>query len=174
MKKDRFLTGILIGIGALIIMALILFFVRQGRVTYVDESQPTGVLQNYFLALQKRDYTRAYGYLADQPGRPSLDQFRQSFLGYQSDAIATSTVEVGDAIIDQQDQTATVQVTLLNGSPDPFGSTSRNSGTASLVRQDGAWKIIMAPYPYWSSAVPFEAPTKALPTPSAVPTSAAP
>ena len=31
MKQDRFLTGILIGIGALILIALVLFFTRQEK-----------------------------------------------------------------------------------------------------------------------------------------------
>jgi len=43
MKQDKFLTGILIGIGALILLALALFFLRKdGRNNYVAEDTPEG------------------------------------------------------------------------------------------------------------------------------------
>ena len=41
MKQDKFLTGILIGIGALILLALGLFFLRQDKRDYVAETIPT-------------------------------------------------------------------------------------------------------------------------------------
>lgn len=174
MQKDRFLTGILIGISVLIVAALILFFIRQKPSTYVDDSQPAGALQNYCLAVQKRDYERAYSYLAGQSGKPSLEAFRQDFLSYQGDAVANTTVEVGDAIIDAQDQTATVQVTLLNGNGDIFSSPSRTRASASLVRENGAWKITRAPYPFSFPDFPVEAPPKLAPSPVPTVTSAAP
>lgn len=174
MHKDRFLTGIIIGIGVLIVAALILFFVRQKPSTYVDDSQPAGALQNYFLAVQKRDYERAYSYLAGQPGKPTLEAFRQEFLSYQGDAVANTAVEVGEAVIDAQDQTAAVQVTLLNGNGDIFSSPSRTRESASLVRENGAWKILRAPYPFSFPDFPVEAPPKLVPSPTPHVTSTVP
>jgi len=37
MKQDRFLTGILIGIGVLIVIALFVFFTRKDTQTYIPE-----------------------------------------------------------------------------------------------------------------------------------------
>ena len=66
MQRDRFLLAILAGIGILVIITLVLFFIRQGNTGYQDESTPAGVVNNYVLALQRRDYQRAFTYLAGQ------------------------------------------------------------------------------------------------------------
>lgn len=174
MRKDRFLIGILLGIGVLIIAALILFFFRQGQVSYGDDRTPAGALQNYFLAVQKRDYEKAYGYLADQPGKPSLVQFREPFLSYLQDGVSGSAVEVGQTYFDEQRQTATVDVTILNSSRDIFGTPTRQTATATLVQQNGAWKISSAPYPYGAfDSFPKAAPAE-LATPLSSPTSTTP
>ena len=47
MKQDKFLTGILIGVGALVVLALVLFFTRQGKQDYVSENTPEGVCLLY-------------------------------------------------------------------------------------------------------------------------------
>jgi hypothetical protein len=172
MGKDRFLIGILVGISVLVVAALILFFFRQGRVDYGDESTPAGVLQNYFIAIQKRDYRRAYGYLAEQPGKPDLTQFQQPFLSYQQDAITGSAVEVGQTFLDQQNETATVQVTILNSTRDVFGSSVRQVETATLVQQNGTWKVMSAPYPYGNPEYPQKAFPSELQTPLPSPTPA--
>jgi len=169
MGKDRFLIGIFVGIGVLVVAALILFFARRGQDTYVDDSTPQGVLRNYVLALQKRDYERAYGYLADQSQKPDLNQFRQAFLSYQSGYVAGTAVEINDTYLDEQNQTAIIQVTLLRGSQDLFGSGYRSSDTATLVRQGGAWKISQVPYPYAPPDFPQIAPTRQ-PSPTVTPT----
>jgi len=148
MGKDRFLTGILVGIGVLVVAALIFFFIRQGQVDYGDDSTPAGALQNYILAIQKRDYERAYSYLAVQDGKPSLSQFREPFLSYLQESVSGTAVEVDQTFLDGQNQTATIQVFILNSTSDIFGTAVRNSDVATLVQQNGAWKVLTAPYPY--------------------------
>jgi hypothetical protein len=148
MGKDRFLIGILVGIGVLVAAALILFFSRQGQVSYGDDSSPAGALQNYFVAIQKRDYGKAYSYVADQSGKPSLAQFREPFLSYLQDGVTGSAVEIGQTYYDEQRQTATINVTILNGRRDIFSTSTRQMATATLVQQNGAWKVTSAPYPY--------------------------
>jgi hypothetical protein len=171
MFRDRFLTGILIGIGVLVVLALILFFIRQGSSQYVDESTPAGVLQNYFLALQKQDYQRAYNYLADTNAKPTLEYFRGQFQSYQGQNVADTTAEISDATVDAQIETATVQVVLMQGNPGLFGSVYRNQQTAFLIRQNGVWKISNAPFPFWVPEPPYEAPQKLEPSPTPLPTS---
>ena len=51
MKQDRFLTGILIGIAVLVVIALAVFFLRQDNLVYAAEDTPAGVVQNYVVAL---------------------------------------------------------------------------------------------------------------------------
>jgi len=174
MGNDRFLTGILVGIGVLVTAALILFFFRQGQVDYSDDSTPAGALRNYFLAIQKRDYERAYSYLAEQTEKPGLAQFREPFLTYLQDGVSGSTVEVGRVFLDEQSQEATVEVTILNSTQDIFRTATRQTGTAILVHQNGAWKVLSAPYPYGYPDLPRYFPTPPLlsPTPPISPTSA--
>jgi hypothetical protein len=174
--RDRFLLGILIGIGVLVVLALILFFTRRSQLTFVDDSTPSGALQNYILALQKRDYSRAYHYLVDLPNGPTLQEFSQPFLSYQAGSISNTAVEIGEVILDAQNQTAVVQLTLLQGSGDIFSTATRMHDTASLALENGAWKVIRAPYPYWSPVLPEQALPKLLPTPTekVAPTATAP
>ena len=80
MKQDKFLTGILIGVGALVVLALVLFFTRQDKEEYLSDDTPEGVAHNYVLAVLNKDYEKAYGYLADLEHKPTYEEFRQSFL----------------------------------------------------------------------------------------------
>ncbi len=146
MKKDRFLLGILVGIGALAVLAIVLFFLRQSHASYVADDNPAGVLQNYVLALYKLDYPRAYSYLAEGKGKPDLDHFRQVFTTQRFD-LSNYSLQVGDVTINGDD--ATVSVTLMNAGDGPFNDVQRNLQTAVLRRQSGAWKIDNMPYPYW-------------------------
>lgn len=146
MKKDRFLLGILAGIGALAVLAIVLFFLRQSHASYVADDNPAGVVQNYVLALYKMDYSRAYTYMAEGQGKPDPDHFRQAFSVQRFD-LSNFGMQVGDVIINGDD--ATVSVTLINAGNGPFNDVQRNLQTAVLRRQSGAWKIDNMPYPYW-------------------------
>ena len=60
MKQDRFLTGILIGIGVLIVISVALFFMRKdSQLTYLDDTKPENVVHNYAVAVYKKDYDKA-------------------------------------------------------------------------------------------------------------------
>jgi hypothetical protein len=79
LRQDRFLIGILIGLGILAAAAVLAVVARSSRVTYLDDSSPSGVVHNYLLALQRGETDRAYAYLADFPTRPSRPEFRSSY-----------------------------------------------------------------------------------------------
>lgn len=146
MKQDRFLTGILIGIGALIVVALVLFFMRQDTREYKADGAPASVVYNYVLAVTSKDYEKAYTYLADLEHKPTYDEFRQSFLNgmIYPDHVG---VDVGEAEINGD--VASVELNLIYSPSDPFSSSYRNLERASLVQQDGAWKITSMPYSFW-------------------------
>lgn len=146
MKQDRFLIGILAGIGLLIVIALALFFARQDTKEYKTDGSPPSVVFNYVLAVTNRDYEKAYSYLADLHYKPAYEEFRQSYLNgmLNSDNVA---VDVGEAEIDGD--VASVEVNLIYASGDPFSSSYRNLDHAALVRQDGDWKITSMPYNFW-------------------------
>jgi hypothetical protein len=146
MKQDRFLTGILIGIGALILIALVLFFARKDTKEYQVADTPTAVVYNYVLAITNEDYEMAYEYLAEKENKPTYDQFRQSFFNGSVNADNVG-VDVGEADIDGDD--AVVDLTLVYSSSDPFSGGYSNTDRAQLVRQNDEWKILYMPYNFW-------------------------
>jgi hypothetical protein len=147
MKQDRFLTGILIGIGLLIVVALAVFFTRKDTQTYVSDDTPEGVVHNYVVAVLNKEYEKAYGYLADLENKPTYDEFHNSFLTGMINP-GSSGVDIGQSDITGDD--ATVEVTLVYNPSDPFSTGYRDTQRAILVKQNGAWKISSMPqYNFW-------------------------
>jgi hypothetical protein len=146
MKQDKFLIGILVGIGVLVVLAVTLFLTRQTQQTYVNDDSPKGVVQNYVVALYKKDYEKAFGYLAAKENKPTLDEFRQSFINQKLE-ISQTGVTIGEQEITGSD--ATVAIVIIRGGGGPFNDVFRDSQTAILKLQSGTWKITNFPYPYW-------------------------
>jgi hypothetical protein len=147
MKQDRFLIGILIGIGVLVVIALTVFFTRQDERDYVAEDTPEGVVHNYALALLNKDYEKAYGYLADLEYKPTYEEFRRPFLNGHVNPESTA-LDVGESEIDGDE--ASVEVVQIYNPSDPFSSGYRDEQRAILVKQDGEWKMTSMPaYNFW-------------------------
>jgi hypothetical protein len=147
MKQDKFLTGILIGISVLAILALGLFFTRNDTAEYIADDVPEGVVHNYVLAILDKDYQKAYGYLADLDHKPTYEEFRQSFFNGMVNPSNTG-VDVGAAEINNDE--AVVPVTIYYSTNDPFSGGYQSADRALLVLQNGEWKISAMPYNYWS------------------------
>ncbi|MBI3152114.1 MAG: hypothetical protein HYZ21_08280 [Chloroflexi bacterium] len=146
MKQDKFLTGILIGIGVLILLALGLFFTRQDKREYIADNVPEGVVHNYVLAILNKDYEKAYGYLADLERKPTYENFRSSFFNGMVNPNNTG-VDVGESEINGDE--AVVTLTLLYSYGDPFSGSSESIDRALLVEQNGEWKLNSMPYNFW-------------------------
>ena len=147
MKQDRFLTGILIGIGVLVIAALAVFFTRRDTQTYVPDDTPEGVVHNYVVAVLEKDYEKAYGYLADLEYKPEYEDFRQAFLNNMVNP-GDSAVDIGE--VELIDDEAYVEVALIYNPSDPFSTGYRDVQRAILVEQGGAWKLSSMPtFYYW-------------------------
>jgi hypothetical protein len=142
MKQDRFLIGILIFIGVLVIVSLAMFFIRQESRDYGPEDTPEGVVYNYVLAIEKGEFERAYGYLAEE-NKPSYDSFMQNFYYVAEDA----ALEIQSSRI-EQDQ-AWVSVVVHYTGTGPFDTGWSSPDTARLVKEGGRWKLIYMPSPYW-------------------------
>jgi hypothetical protein len=146
MKQDRFLTGILIGIGVLVIAALAVFFIRRDTQSYVQEDVPESVVHNYVVALLNQDYEKAYGYLADLDNKPTYDEFRNSFVTGILGNAGNSAVDVGESQVTEEN--ATVEVAMIYNPSDPFSTGYRDVQNAILVKQGGEWKISSMPTYY--------------------------
>lgn len=146
MKQDKFLTGILIGVGALVVLALVLFFTRQDKKEYLSDETPEGVAHNYVLAVLNKDYEKAYSYLADLENKPTYGEFRQSFLNDMVNPDNTG-LDLGEATINGDE--AVVNLTIYYSYSDPFSSRTGSSDRALLVEQSGEWKVSSMPYNFW-------------------------
>ena len=146
MKQDRFLLGTVIGIGVLAVVALGLFFMRQDTQVYLTTNTPEAVVHNYVLALTNSDYEKAYGYLADLEHKPTYAEFRQSFFNRMVNPEGVG-VDVGKSEVNGDE--ATVEITLMYSSSDPFSNNYNNTDRAQLVRQNGEWKLSSMPYNFW-------------------------
>ena len=147
MRQDRFLTGILVGIVVLVVIALAVFFLRQGSQSYIAEDVPEGVVHNYVLAVLSDDYEKAYKYLADLDNKPTYEKFRDAFLTGVVNP-NNSAVDIGTSEV--TDETASVEVALIYNPSDPFSTGYRDVQRAVLVKQNGAWKLSSMPgYYFW-------------------------
>jgi hypothetical protein len=148
MKQDRFLFGILIFIGVLVVTAVALFIVRNHAPAYGPEDTPQGVVYNYAVALQLNDYARAYGYLAKKDNQPTYDNFQHAFLARQLDTSA-SALQIGDVQM-LANGDAWVNVTIQYAGSGVFNSGYSLPDKATLIKQNGVWKITYLPNPYWA------------------------
>ncbi len=163
MRRDRFLIAILAGIVLLVVFSLVIYFSRRTGLTYGPEDTPGGVVRNYVVALQRRDYDRAYACLAETKDTPDLPRFRQPFATYQDHDVSLTGIEITSTALSSDGQTAMVYLSLQRGGSGPFDQGYRENNSAELLLQNGAWKIRTMPYPFWSydwPAAPADAKTR--------------
>lgn len=148
MKSDRFLLFLLIGIGALVLLAVGLYLARSGaQQAYGDETTPEGVLRNYIIAVQKQDYARAYSYLSDTtPGKPGLAAFQANMIAMQTEMLR-SGVEIGTILRNGEDS-AVISVTIVHNAEGVFSTPYRDVQSVTALREKGDWKITHIPYPF--------------------------
>ncbi len=151
MKQDRFLFGILIGIVVLAVVAVGLFLTRQDSQGYLSDDTPEGVVHNFVFALQEEDYARAYGYLADQPNKPTAVEFQSALVSgyYRSRDAGLQILESRIVDNESSQQSAVVEVTVVEYNGGPFNELYRRNETVLLVLQAGEWKIQSMPHPFW-------------------------
>ena len=147
MKRDKFLLWILVGIVLLVVVALVMFFNRKDNLTYSEGKEPTDVVNNYIVAIHKKDYERAYSLLADLKYKPTYDNFKTAFLNHMVDP-ASAGIEIGKA--ETSGDNASVEIGVLSNPGDPFSGGYRNTEYGLLVREAGEWKIKQLPYTVWS------------------------
>jgi hypothetical protein len=149
MKTDKFLIGIVSGIVLLIVIAIVLVLARGQGEDYVADNVPAGVVHNYFLAVQREEYEKAYGYLSDElKSKPDLDEFiREVDNRYDRSEVS---LQIGKSSIDDDRARVEMSITTYHGGG-PFDSGHyTNQETAYLRRTpSGEWKLTGYPHPYW-------------------------
>ena len=146
MKQDRFLLFILVFIALLAGTAVGVYFIRQGEQSYLPDTTPENVARNYVLALQNNEYQRAYSYIQGQEDAPAFSEFQETFLEKRY-ALSETALQITD--VTEQDGQATLDILIIHGGGEPFGSDWKERGAALLIKEGNAWKIAQFPPPYW-------------------------
>jgi hypothetical protein len=144
---DKFLIGIVVGVLLLVGVALALVWLHP-KPTYRAEDTPEGVAYNYLLALQEKDYTRAYGYLLPTlKGYPaSVDVFtaniRSNKWSFALDDNSVTLAIQSVRLISADKADVSVKETHFYEGGFLFGYQYASTFQMELQRQDGAWKIV--------------------------------
>ncbi len=143
--SDRFLIAIVVGALLVAGAAATSTLWHRGEPAYRAEAAAEDVAYNFLLALQQKDYARAYGYLSPQlTGYPrSVEQFAaEAGMPYQGGPERNATMEVAPAQVTGDLATVDVRETIFyNGG---LFNSGENTITypVLLQRVDGAWKVI--------------------------------
>ena len=141
---DKFLIGIVVTIILIVIAAIAVTLARPEK-TYLADDAPENVVHNYLLALQKKEYARAYGYLSpDLPGYPGyLEAFKKDIASYswqfRNDQRASFTIEG----VEKYSEQAIVKVLKTQFYDGDIFSSGQYISTFEMevVLIDGQWKI---------------------------------
>ena len=137
-RPAKTLVIILSVIAALVVVAALTIVFTRGEPTLLEESTPAGVVQRYSASAVDGDETTAAKYLSDKVRAdcPRLEQFRAEKITIT----LISTTERSDS--------ADVLVSIASFAGDgPFGAAeSRYEESFSLIKVDGAWRIVSAPW----------------------------
>jgi hypothetical protein len=153
MKDDKFLIGIIVGIVLLVVVAVATVLLRKpGEEEYVADDTPAGVVHNYFLAIQRKDYEKAYSYLSDDlKSKPDLDEFIREIDNFSRGS--ESSLQIGETRLGNVHTQVDVSIiTYRAGGLFDFDSSSYTSRDTAYLRATGdgsVWKLIEFPYPYW-------------------------
>ena len=132
MKNDKFLIGIIAGIVLLVVVAIIMVLTRGQGEDYIADDAPAGVVHNYFLALQRKDYERAYSYLADDlQSKPDLDKFIRD-MDSQRYGSSEASLQIGETRLDD-DRSQVDVLALAPHIPVPIQSLRTVNRPASLL-----------------------------------------
>lgn len=155
-NTDKLLVAIVLGVVILVGVAFAVAFM-QPKPAYESDETPAGVTHNYLLAIQQKDYERAYGYLSlSIPGRPyTVDRFIQNIKNYSyffASETKTVSLEVISSDINGNDAIVSVRQTIFNngGLFDSGESTRTFHVDLRLNPQKAEWKITSSEL-YWAT-----------------------
>ncbi len=141
-----------------VVLALSLFFIREGSPKYIDQNTPFAVVNNYLAAILREDYQQAYTYLGEWKNKPDLETFTQTvqgktgyqycleFYGYDALEDFSNTDQVSLFIETYQcSDEWEIDWNTYEYTDKPQFSPNE----VQLVKINGDWKIERMPLPWW-------------------------
>lgn len=148
------LLGAGIGVGVLIVFALVAVFVLQKREPPLyPPDTPQGVTQRYLQALAREAWGEAYAYLApDLQARCPEDRWERQ-VAYSRSTLEKATVYLR-SVEYKEGGVATVRVVFTQQEPPrPFQLFPQEFESEQVFRlkrqEDGNWRFAVFPWPLW-------------------------
>lgn len=150
LRSDSFLVAIVAGVLLLVVVAFGVTLTRP-EPTYRAGAEPEDVAYNYVLALQRKDYPRAYGSLS-----PSLKGYPASADAFAADvqrnrwsfSPESGTISVDRAETSGQQAQVWLRITSFQQGGLLDTAPSARTSLLTLRREAGAWRIT-ASDSYW-------------------------
>jgi len=147
-SSSRLLLAFGVAIGVLVIVAVALVLTMPAPETrLLSEDTPEGIVQRYFLALEKGDYMTAYSYLSPPPSEKYPYDAWRSPLTSSGEKPEWKAMVVKSAVKDNE---ATVDVVVDVFRPGgPFDNPVRTNQITFFLKKEGtSWKIT-SPWDVW-------------------------
>ncbi len=161
-SSGRWLVGIAVGVGALVILSLAVTLFSSGTPPrLLPVGSPEARVQDFILAIDDGELDAAYDMLdPDAVADCSRADFRQR-ASYGERAGLRVALHSVDIYNDQAD--VSVSVSSFSGSP-PFDFSESNYDVRfALAKHDQTWAITLAPWPF--SGCPFTVKSRPAATP---------
>jgi hypothetical protein len=155
--SNRILLGFGIGIAALVIITIVLVFtLGQKAAPLLSENTPEGTVQRYLQAIQDKDYTKAYSYIAPIPtptdypkGYPPAQSFEYWIQSAQNAANNNWRATLGKTIINGDNATVGIKVEVFRSGGLFNNPVYSNNVTFSLKKVNNLWLITSPTELYW-------------------------
>ncbi|MBI4281867.1 MAG: hypothetical protein HY672_00040 [Chloroflexi bacterium] len=139
---------------ALILVSVVVALVNpRGAAETLSEDTPEGIVQQFILAVQDRDYSLAHSYLSDELKKTCTITQMEERSYWPVDTLEDNRI----ALLDTEELSdgrvrVRVRVTQVNVSP-PFGMNEySHEERYVLAQENGNWRLVEPPWPLsWCS-----------------------
>ena len=144
-----FIFAIVIGVLVIATVSLVLL-TKGNKVTLLPEDSPQGTVQRYLMAIQEKDYQKAFGYLSFSP-TDKITSFSDwlMMVGPQSSSQSVWRATLGTVTENENNATVEINIDTLR-SGGLFGDSQFSQQiNFLLIKKGNSWFITSPTYIYW-------------------------
>ena len=148
-RRWLFISAIVIGLLVIATVTLVLL-TKGNKVTLLPEDSPQGTVQRYLMAIQEKDYQKAFGYLSFSP-TDKITSFSDwlMMVGPQSSSQSVWRATLGTVTENENNATVEINIDTLR-SGGLFGDSQFSQQiNFLLIKKGNSWFITSPNYIYW-------------------------